>query len=322
MRSLFAFLFAVTFLAPQNTAAQSGSAVAPVVADTIAATAAAVVKKKKGGMFGKFKGLAKNKVVKTVAKTALCTVVPGGQVVAGALDAAETKNVAGAAGTAGAALSGGGGGGCMPGMPGMAAPTGAAAGGIGAAGVGALGAAGASAAAMPGQPSTGMPGMAMSPEQLKQMQEQYGKMGMDSTQLRAMQQMMAGLPGASQGAAAVPSDPAAATGGPALSREKGKMLVRRLPWVPGSDAVQQGTEPMFGMVMQEVAAAIKAAPKRYKIEARVEEQGGKAQNQLLSQKRGAAVRAALTARGVPGDALTVSDGKADKDPRIIVSEGK
>ena len=109
------------------------------MADTIAATAAAVVKKKKGGMFGKFKGLAKNKVVKTVAKTALCTVVPGGQVVAGALDAAETKNVAGAAGAAGSALSGGGGGGCMPGMAGMAAPAGAAAGGIGAAGARCLG---------------------------------------------------------------------------------------------------------------------------------------------------------------------------------------
>jgi hypothetical protein len=319
MRALFAVLFAVTFLAPQNTAAQSGSAVAPV-GDTIAATAAAVVKKKKGGMFGKFKGLAKNKVVKTVAKTALCTVVPGGQVVAGALDAAETKNVAGAAGAAGSALSGGGGGGCMPGMPGMAAPGGAA-GGIGAAGVGALGA-GASAAALPGQPSTGMPGMAMSPEQLKQMQEQYAKMGMDSTQLRAMQQMMAGLPGASPGAAAAPAGAAAATGGPALSREKGKMLVRRLPWVPGSDAVQQGSEPMFGMVMQEVAAAIKASPKRYKIEARVEEQGEKAQNKLLAQKRGTAVLAALSARGVPADALTVSEGKADKDPRIIISEGK
>jgi outer membrane protein OmpA-like peptidoglycan-associated protein len=100
------------------------------------------------------------------------------------------------------------------------------------------------------------------------------------------------------------------------------MLVRRLPWVPGSDAVQQGSEPMFGMVMQEVAAAIKASPKRYKIEARVEEQGGKAQNKLLAQKRGTAVLAALSARGVPADALTVSEGKADKDPRIIISEGK
>jgi hypothetical protein len=202
-------------------------------------------------------------------------------------------------------------------MAGMA-PSGPGAGGIGAAGVGALGA-GASAAALPGQPSTGMPGMAMSPEQLKQMQEQYGKMGMDTAQLRAMQQMMAGMPGASPGEDAATSGP---TGGPALSREKGKMLLRRLPWVPGSEALQPGGEPMFGMVMQEVAVAIKATPKRYKIEARVEEQGGKDQNKLLAKKRGAAVLAALTARGVPAAALTVSEGKADKDPRIIVSEGK
>jgi hypothetical protein len=292
--------------------------VGAAVAESIPAAATAVVKKKKGGMFGKVKGLAKNKIVKTVAKAALCTVVPGGQVVAGALDAAKTKDVAGAAGTAGSALSGGGNGSCMPGMAGMAgAPAGGVAGGIGAAGVGALGA-GASAAAMPGQPSTGMPGMAMSPEQLKQMQEQYAKMGMDPAQLQAM---MAGMPGAS-GEAAGSAGPAPAAGGPALSREKGKMLLRRLPWAPGSETLQQGSEPMFGMVMQEVAVAIKATPKHYKIEARVEEQGGKDQNKLLAKKRGAAVLAGLTARGVPADLLTVSDGKADKDPRIIISEGK
>ncbi len=317
MRFLFAVLFALTLLTPEHAAAQSGTA-GPAVAESIPAVPAATAKKKKGGMFGKVKGLAKNKIVKTVAKAALCTVVPGGQVVAGALDAAETKNVAGAAGAAGAALGGGGGGSCMPGMAGMAAPPGPAAGGLGAAGAGALGA-GASAVALPGQPSTGMPGMAMSPEQLKQMQEQYKKMGMDPAQLQAMQQMMAGMPGAS---AEAPAGAVPIASGPALSREKGKMLLRRLPWVPGSEALQQGGEPMFGMVMQEVASAIKAAPRRYKIEARVEEQGGKAQNRLLAQKRGAAVQAALAARGVPSDAVTVSEGKADKDPRIIVFESK
>lgn len=316
MRSLFAVLFAVTLLAPQTTAAQSVTAVAPAVADTIAAAVAPTVKKKKGGLFGKVKGLAKNKIVKTVAKAALCTVVPGGQVVAGALDAAKAKDAAGAAGVAGAALSGGGGGGsCMPGMAGMAASTGAA-GGVGAAGVGALGA-GASAAALPGQPSTGMPGMAMSPEQMKQMQEQYSKMGMDTAQLRAM---MAGMSGPSPAGAA--AAPAAASGAPGLSREKGKILVRNLPWLPASDALQPGSEPVFGMVMRELASAIQSTGKRYKIEARVEEQGGKGQNKQLSQKRGAAVLAALSARGVPADRITVSDGKADKNPRIIVSEGK
>jgi hypothetical protein len=317
MRSLLAVLLAFAILVPEIGAAQSGSAVTQVLGDSTAAAVAPAVKKKKG-LFGKVKGLAKNKVVKTVAKAALCTVVPGGQVVAGALEAAETKNVAGAASTA---LSGGGGGACMPGMAGMAPSPGPGAGGIGAAGVGALGA-GVPGAGLPGQPSTGMPGMAMSPEQLKQMQEQYGKMGMDTAQLRAMQQMMAGMPGGAPAEAAAASGPEPASGAPALSREKGRMLVRHLPWLPGSEALQPGGEPMFGMAMQEVALAIKATSKRYKIEARVEEQGGKAQNRLLSQKRAAAVLAALTARGVPAERLTVSDGKSDKDARIIVSEGK
>jgi hypothetical protein len=164
--------------------------------------------------------------------------------------------------------------------------------------------------------------MAMSPEQLKQMQEQYGKMGMDTAQLRAMQQMMAGMPGASQAEPAAAAGPAPVSGAPALSREKGRILVRHLPWLAGSEALQQGGEPMFGMAMQEVALAMKATSKRYKIEARVEEQGDKSRNRLLAKKRGAAVLAALVARGVAADRLTVSDGKSDKDPRIIVSEGK
>ena len=319
MRSLFAVLFAVTLLAPETTAAQSVTAVAPAVADTIAAAVAPVVKKKKkGGLFGKVKGLAKNKVVKSVAKVALCTAVPGGSMIVGALDAAETKDAAGAA--AGIATGAGGGGSCMPGMAGMAGGAGTGVGaGLGAGAAGAL--AGASAPTLPGQPSTGMPGMGMSPEQLKQMQEQYKKMGMDPAQLQAMQQMMAGTPAVSAEAGVSAGAPLAARG-PALSREKGKMLLRRLPWVPGSDALQEGGAPVFGMTMQEVAVAIKATGKRYKIEARVEEQGDKSRNRLLSQKRGAAILAALVARGVAADRLTVSDGKADKDPRIIVSEGK
>ena len=335
MRSLLAVLLASAILIPEIGAAQSGSAVTQLTDSTAAAAAPAAKKKKKGGLFGKVKGLAKNKVVKTVAKAALCTAVPGGSMIVGALDAAETKNVAGAAS---AALSGGaGGGGCMPGMAGMAAPTGPGAGGIGAAaagaagvgalgaGVGALGAGVTGAAGIPGQPSTGMPAMAMSPEQMKQMQEQYSKMGMgmDTAQLRAMQAMMAGMQGGPPaGAAVAPAGPQPVSGAPALSREKGRILVRHLPWSPGSDVLQAGGEPMFGMAMQEVAVAMKATAKRYKIEVRVEEQGGKAQNRLLSQKRGAAVLAALAARGVSADRLSVSDGKSDKDARIIVSEAK
>jgi len=193
MRSVLAVLLASAILVPEIAAAQSGSTVTQATGDSTAA-AVAPAAKKKGGLFGKMKGVAKNKVVKTVAKAALCTAVPGGQVIAGALDAAETKNVAGAAANAAT-----GGSSCMPGMAGMAGAPNPGAVGIGSAGAGALGAA-VSGVGLPGQPSTAMPGMAMSPEQMKQLMEQYRKAGMDPAQIQMMQQMMA-----SQAAAAAAS---------------------------------------------------------------------------------------------------------------------
>ena len=78
-------------------------------------------KKKGGGLFGKVKGVANNKVVQSVVKTAACTMVPGGQYVAGAIDAAANKSAAtGAAGAAtGSSCMGGlGGMGMTPGVPG------------------------------------------------------------------------------------------------------------------------------------------------------------------------------------------------------------
>ena len=69
--------------------------------------------KKKGGLFGKAKGVMKNKVVQQVAKAAACTMVPGGQAIAGAIDAASSKSAGEAAtGAAGVAT----GSSCMPGM--------------------------------------------------------------------------------------------------------------------------------------------------------------------------------------------------------------
>jgi hypothetical protein len=302
MRSLSALVLVFALLMPESGAAQSGNAVSQVLKDSTAAAVVPVAKKK--GLFGKVKGLAKNKVVKTVAKAALCTAVPGGQVIASALDAKETKNVKGAAAAAAT-----GGSNCMPGMAGMASPP-----------AGALGAS-VPGAGLPGQPSTGMPAMAMSPEQMKQMQDQYAKMGMDTAQLRAMQQMMAAMPGAfpTEGATG-PGEPAG--GAPALSREKGKMVLRQLPWVAASDALVPGGELAFAMAIHQVALAIPASSSRYKIEARVEDQGGKSQSRLLSQKRARAVVRALAREGIAAERLTMTDGGSDKDPRIIVSERK
>src|SRR3954471_12715967 len=52
---------------------------------------------KKSGLFGKMKGLAESKVVNSVAKAALCTAVPGGSLVASALDAKKAKSAKAAA---------------------------------------------------------------------------------------------------------------------------------------------------------------------------------------------------------------------------------
>ncbi len=111
--------------------------------------------KKKGGLFGKVKGLAGNKVVQQVAKTAACTMVPGGQAIAGAIDAASSKSAGEAvAGAAGAAI---GGTGCMPGGMGGPGVAGAAA----QAAAAEAAAAQAGAAAGYGAPMSGMPSGAM-----------------------------------------------------------------------------------------------------------------------------------------------------------------
>ncbi|MEO7986981.1 MAG: hypothetical protein ABI766_10645 [Gemmatimonadales bacterium] len=116
----------------------------------------------KKGLFGKAKGVLKNKVVQQVAKVAACNMVPGGQVIVGALDAASSKSAGEAAsGAAGAAT----GSSCMPGMggAGMGAAgmtgAGAAAGAIGGAGLVGLAGAGWPGATGPGGAAVSAPGM-------------------------------------------------------------------------------------------------------------------------------------------------------------------
>lgn len=175
MRSMHLAMLAFALSLPLPSAAQSGAA-----QDTTQPAP-----KKHGGLFGKVKGLAKNKVVQQVAKTAACNMVPGGQLVAGAIDNASAKKAAKNAATnaakgavVGAALGAAGGkstcgGGLM--------------GNLGAAGM----AKGVAGAGIPGMPTTGMPGVGTSADQMKQMAEQYQKMGMNPVQIKAMQQQMA-----------------------------------------------------------------------------------------------------------------------------------
>jgi hypothetical protein len=116
MRPICLAIVACAFTLPLPSAAQSGATAAnagagaekigQVTAQDQSPSAAEqpVPEKKKGGLFGKVKRLTKNKVVQQVAKTAACTMVPGGQVIAGAIDAASSKSAGeAAAGAVGAA---------------------------------------------------------------------------------------------------------------------------------------------------------------------------------------------------------------------------
>jgi outer membrane protein OmpA-like peptidoglycan-associated protein len=304
--NLIALALAVVIIPPRIARAQSS---APVSVTDSTAPAAPVQKKK--GMFGKMKGLAKSKVVNTVAKAALCTAVPGGQVIASAMDARKAKNAAGAAGAA-AGLAGGGGN-CMPGMAGIAAK------GAVAPASGSAALAGVAGGAIPSMPTSGVGGPGMSPAQLKAMQKQYQQMGMDSAQVAAMQQMMNTMPGAP----ATSTEPSTAAQpqslGPALSREKGRMIMRQLPWMPGSEAIKADGGPPFGLAIREIAQTMGPGGTRFTVQARVEEQGSKTRNRDLARRRAAAVITALTAEGIAKTRLTVSDGGADKDVRIVIS---
>jgi hypothetical protein len=104
-------LLSVTNLpAQQPSASQPAQVSAP--ADSVPDSPAAKPKNK-GGLFGKAKKLASSKVVRTVAKAAACTMVPGGQAIAGAIDAASSKSAGEAVQGAAGAASGSS---CMPGM--------------------------------------------------------------------------------------------------------------------------------------------------------------------------------------------------------------
>ena len=174
MRSMHVAMLAFALSLPLPSAAQSGAA-----QDTTQPAP-----KKHGGLFGKVKGLAKNKVVQQVARTAACNMVPGGQLVAGAIDNASAKKAAKNAATnaakdavAGAALGA---------ATGKSTCGGGIMGNLGAAGM----ATGVAGAGIPGMPTTGMPGVGTSADQMKQMAEQYQKMGMNPVQIKAMQQQM------------------------------------------------------------------------------------------------------------------------------------
>jgi hypothetical protein len=302
---------------PTEPAADSAPPVALVpshpvtVADSIAITpdtvAAAPVAKKKGGLFGAIKGVAKNKVVQQVAKTAACTMVPGGQYVVGALDAASSKSAGqAAAGAAGAAT----GSNCMPG--------------------GAMGAM--PGAGMPGMSGANAAGAAASQAQAAQMMGGASAMGSANMQTAAAMQMMqaqmaqaqmaqAGGMGAGMQTEAA-GEELQLSGDPESELKKGKLTIRRIDWIRLSPAVSpNGTAPLV-TALEAAAHAMHQAGGTYRIDLYLDKHYSDAEVSMLGPQRLALIQSLTVERAAGGAPAAAGKIKKDKEPRVEIVRDK
>ena len=311
----------------QNEGSATESAVASQPADdTLPGGPDSTQKKQGGGLVGKVKGVAKNKVVQQVAKTAACTMLPGGQVVAGAIDAAANKDAVGAAAGAATGTT------CMPGMGGAGAMAGGAMPGgamPGGAGMSAAAAAGAGA-----QPSGMDPAMmaAYSAQMAAAMQAMQAQMAQTGAGGAGMP------PGMPPGAMAMPPGgmemPPGAMGTPGegggkaleLSSDlpgdlkKGKTVIRNIDWIPGGGTVSPAGADGFARAMAQVAAAMKQAGGSYRLDLYMDKQSGDVVVRTLGPQRLAAVQASLVEGGAtPGaDGPQIGKSKKDGDLRLEI----
>jgi hypothetical protein len=285
-------LAAVSVAAPDSAALAPDSAGAPQAGK----------KKKGGGLFGKVKGVAKNKMVQSVVKTAACTMVPGGQYVAGAIDAAASKNAAtgaSAAATGSSCMPGLGGMGMTPGVPGGQAAnlanlqaTQAAAGGAGNA-----------------QMMAAMQMQAMSAQlaQMQQMQRMSGATG-------AAPGTMAGMPDGGMMGEGV--------GRPiAVTAEKNKTVIRNIDWVPGTGAVSPTGAGPFQQALIQAGAGILQAGGSYRLDLYMDKQSPDAAAKSLGSERLASVQTAFLSgpmAGQPNAVPVAGKIKRDGDPRLEI----
>ncbi|MBA3497041.1 MAG: hypothetical protein H0T86_08050, partial [Gemmatimonadales bacterium] len=245
------------------------------------------------------KSVAKNKVVRTVVKVAACTVVPGGQLIAGAMDATSGEGVAGAAqGVAGAAT----GSACMPGG-GPAVMPGAMPGGM----------------AATGMPAGAMP-MGLTPEQLAAMQ---ASMGGAAGMAQMMGPQMAGVGGAPTTEA--PGLTVELSGDYAEELAKGKTIVRNIDWVAAAPGVSAAGTPAFTRAVGQLGAAMAQVGGSFRLDLYLDNRYDDASVKALGPQRQATISTALVeTMGAAGSAVVIESGKAKKDkhPRLEIVRRK
>jgi hypothetical protein len=290
------------------------AAAAPLAAASVAAPDSAALapdsanapesgkKKKGGGLFGKVKGVAKNKVVQSVVKTAACTMVPGGQYVAGAIDAAANKNAAtGAAGaaTGSSCAAGLGGMGMTPRVPGAQ--------GADLANVQAAQAAAGGAGNAQMMAAMQMQAMTAQLAQLQQMQRMSGAAG-------AVPGTMPGMPGGGMTGEGM--------GQPiAVTAEKNKTVIRNIDWLPGTGGVSATGAGPFQQALIQAGTAVLQAGGSYRLDLYMDKQSPDAVAKSLGSQRLASVQTAFLSgpmAGQPNAVPLAGKIKRDGDPRLEI----
>jgi hypothetical protein len=296
-----------------------GVIAAPAAAPTATPTAtpADTTVHKKGGMFGKLKGVAHNKTVQSIAKTAVCSAVPGGQYMMGAAEAAKNKTSI-ASGAANAQS-------CIPGMPGAgtglggvgglgggkAALAGAAMGAAGSLGTGAVpgGAGGAPTAAQIAALSAMTRGMPAG-----------GAAGMTPAQMAQMQAAMGGT-GASELTTEASGEQMKLSGAVADEIKKGKLVIKHIDWVRGAAAVSAPSTEGFMNLMQSAGQAMTAAGGTYRVDVYMDKKYSDQEIASLGLQRTIALVSLLQANGV-GEGVSAGKVGKDKEQRVEIVKVK
>jgi hypothetical protein len=300
--------------------ALASASTAPAAADT--------TPKKKGGMFGRLKGVAHNKTVQSITKAAVCQALPGGQYMMGAAEAAKNKtSIASGAANAGS---------CIPGMPGAAGGMGGLGGGKGALAGAAIGAASSIGGGVPGAPGAAgsMAGMMKIP----------GGKGVSGAatatataqSLAAMQTAMAQMNSGS--AAGVGTAPAVAGAGDAGTEasgqqmklsgdvgseiKKGKLVIKQIDWIHGVVNVSAPSSEGFMNLMQTAGQAMKAAGGRYRVDLYTDKKYTDQEIAALGMQRQLAVMSLLQAGGGLGEEVTAGKLGKDKEQRVEIVKVK
>lgn len=310
--ALLSLLAASSSLSPVVRAQQADSSAqlkpggaAPVVVAATPDTA-----KKKHGMFGKLKSVAQNKTVQTIAKTAVCTAVPGGSMVVSAVDA--HKSGASASSLAAAAS---GNPACMPGMPGMGGLKGMP--GVGTKGLTSTGAAGLVAAQTGAALQTAvMNGAIARASSAGSVNAKGAPQAVGTQQVMAQMQTEAAASGAAATEAA--GQQIQLSGKPDDEIRKGKLVIKRIDWIAGSGAVSAPSMSGFVDLMHSVGDAVKVSGAKYRVDIYMSKGYSDADVAMLAPQRVGMMISLLQDRVQGADFTTPGNIKKDKEQRVEI----